>query len=72
MDETPIEQAAAALAGRKRYSLRQVRGWGWIRDCRTFVSQKDSGSRYPAYRHLRLRFSQLANPRWFLEDPALA
>jgi len=27
---------------------------------------------YPAYRHLGLEFSELANPRWFRKDPALA
>jgi NAD-dependent SIR2 family protein deacetylase len=27
---------------------------------------------YPAYRHLGLDFTDLANPRWFDEDPALA
>lgn len=27
---------------------------------------------YPAYKHLGLEFQELANPRWFEEDPALA
>lgn len=27
---------------------------------------------YPAYRDLGLRFDELANPRWFTDDPALA
>jgi NAD-dependent SIR2 family protein deacetylase len=27
---------------------------------------------YPAYKHLGLRFHELADPRWFAEDPALA
>jgi len=27
---------------------------------------------YPAYRHLGLEFSDMANPRWFADDPAFA
>jgi NAD-dependent SIR2 family protein deacetylase len=67
-----IEPAAAAIRGAEALLITAGAGMGVDSGLPDFRGAEGFWNAYPPYRHLGLSFSQLANPRWFERDPALA
>lgn len=67
-----IRAAAAALAGAEALLVTAGAGMGVDSGLPDFRGPEGFWRAYPAYRHLGLRFEELASPRWFTEDPTLA
>jgi NAD-dependent SIR2 family protein deacetylase len=67
-----IAQAAAAIAGADALLVTAGAGMGVDSGLPDFRGDEGFWNAYPAYAHLGLSFVDLANPRWFAEDPHLA
>jgi NAD-dependent SIR2 family protein deacetylase len=72
MSDEAIEQAARALGEATALLVTAGAGMGVDSGLPDFRGTEGFWNAYPAYRHLGLRFEQLANPTWFKRDPALA
>lgn len=72
MSEAAIEQAAAWLREADALVVSAGAGMGVDSGLPDFRGEKGFWRAYPPYEKLGLRFEQLANPRWFRDDPALA
>lgn len=67
-----LERAAQALRDARRLVVTAGAGMGVDSGLPDFRGKEGFWRAYPAYRKLGLSFAQMANPRWFLEDPAMA
>jgi NAD-dependent SIR2 family protein deacetylase len=65
-------RAAAAITAADALLVTAGAGMGVDSGLPDFRGPEGFWRAYPAYRALGLRFEQLANPRWFAKDPALA
>jgi NAD-dependent SIR2 family protein deacetylase len=72
MDERDLERAAAALDRATCLVITAGAGMGVDSGLPDFRGDEGFWNAYPPYRHLRLSFSDLANPRWFRTDPHFA
>jgi NAD-dependent SIR2 family protein deacetylase len=71
MDEQ-IARAAEAVAGAQALLVGAGAGMGVDSGLPDFRGDQGFWKAYPAYAQLGLSFAELANPRWFADDPALA
>jgi len=71
-DQDPIAHAAAALAQADALLVTAGAGLGVDSGLPDFRGNQGFWRAYPAYQSLGLSFAELANPRWFRDDPALA
>ncbi len=71
-DDEAITRAAAAIAAADALLVTAGAGMGVDSGLPDFRGDRGFWRAYPAYEHLGLSFMELANPRWFREDPALA
>jgi NAD-dependent SIR2 family protein deacetylase len=67
-----IEQAAQAVASADALLIGAGAGMGVDSGLPDFRGDQGFWRAYPPYQKLGLRFTSLANPRWFASDPALA
>lgn len=67
-----IERAASALASADALLIAAGAGMGVDSGMPDFRGGAGFWQAYPAAQRLGLQFEELANPRWFVEDPALA
>ena len=72
MSEELIKLAAEAIANAEGLVITAGAGMGVDSGLPDFRGPEGFWSAYPAYRDLGLKFSELATPWWFVEDPALA
>lgn len=72
MDRALLEAAAALIASAEALVLTAGAGMGVDSGLPDFRGAEGFWNAYPAYRHLKLGFAQLANPQWFEKDPQLA
>jgi NAD-dependent SIR2 family protein deacetylase len=72
MDERDLERAARALERATCLVITAGAGMGVDSGLPDFRGNDGFWRAYPPYRHLRLSFSDLANPRWFWDDPRFA
>jgi NAD-dependent SIR2 family protein deacetylase len=70
--EAQVQRAAAAVAEAGALLVTAGAGMGVDSGMPDFRGPEGFWRAYPAYRSLGLRFEQMANPRWFEKDPALA
>jgi len=71
-DEDPIAHAAAAIAQADALLVTAGAGMGVDSGLPDFRGNQGFWRAYPAFGKLGLSFAELANPRWFRDDPALA
>jgi NAD-dependent SIR2 family protein deacetylase len=71
MDES-LKQAAEAIAAAEALLVAAGAGMGVDSGLPDFRGKEGFWNAYPPYRHLRLSFSQMANPEWFRRDPEFA
>jgi NAD-dependent SIR2 family protein deacetylase len=67
-----IQAAARAIAESDALLVTAGAGMGVDSGLPDFRGDKGFWQAYPAYEHLGLSFVELANPRWFVQDPELA
>ncbi len=67
-----IQHAADALRDADAILVAAGAGMGVDSGLPDFRGAQGFWKAYPAYKHLNLGFSNLANPRWFRDDPGLA
>jgi NAD-dependent SIR2 family protein deacetylase len=67
-----IAEAAAAIAGADALIVSAGAGMGVDSGLPDFRGNEGFWRAYPPMKKLGLSFAQMANPRWFSEDPALA
>ncbi len=67
-----LRQAAMAIAGARALVFTAGAGMGVDSGLPDFRGDAGFWRAYPPFRALGLSFADLANPRWFAEDPALA
>jgi NAD-dependent SIR2 family protein deacetylase len=72
VDETQIQQAARAVASADALLIGAGAGMGVDSGLPDFRGDQGFWRAYPPYQKLGLRFTTLANPQWFVRDPALA
>jgi len=72
IDSTAIAAAVAAIAAADTLVVSAGAGMGVDSGLPDFRGSEGFWNAYPPYRALGLSFIDLANPRWFVEDPALA
>jgi NAD-dependent SIR2 family protein deacetylase len=65
-------RAAGAIAAAEALLITAGAGMGVDSGMPDFRGPEGFWRAYPPYRELGLRFEQMANPRWFVVDPALA
>jgi NAD-dependent SIR2 family protein deacetylase len=70
--DDPIVHAAAAIAAADALLVTAGAGMGVDSGLPDFRGNQGFWRAYPAYAQLGLSFVELANPRWFRDDPALA
>jgi NAD-dependent SIR2 family protein deacetylase len=70
--EKDIERAAEAIKKAAAILVGAGAGMGVDSGLPDFRGSEGFWRAYPAFEHLGLSFSNLANPRWFSEDPRLA
>lgn len=70
--EAPAREAARALREASALVIAAGAGMGVDSGLPDFRGDEGFWNAYPAFKHLGLRFVELANPRWFRNDPALA
>ena len=70
--ESLISNAARAIESAEAMLITAGAGMGVDSGLPDFRGTEGFWNAYPAYKHLGLSFSQLANPRWFKQDPPLA
>jgi NAD-dependent SIR2 family protein deacetylase len=71
-DVDPIHRAAELVKTAEALVITAGAGMGVDSGLPDFRSNEGFWNAYPPFRHLALEFSQVANPRWFRTDPALA
>jgi NAD-dependent SIR2 family protein deacetylase len=71
LDEA-VQRAAQAIAAAEALVVTAGAGMGVDSGLPDFRGDEGFWNAYPAYAHLGLSFVDLANPRWFEEDPHLA
>lgn len=71
-DPTLVRRAAEAIAVGDALLITAGAGMGVDSGLPDFRGPEGFWNAYPAYRHLGLRFADVANARWFADDPALA
>lgn len=67
-----LQQAAEAIRAAEALLITAGAGIGVDSGLPDFRGPDGFWNAYPPYRHLGLRFVELANPRWFRSDPSLA
>lgn len=67
-----IADAAKVISGADALVITAGAGMGVDSGLPDFRGREGFWNAYPAFRHLGLEFAELANPRWFKSDPALA
>jgi NAD-dependent SIR2 family protein deacetylase len=72
IDETLIQHAARAVASAEALLIAAGAGMGVDSGLPDFRGDQGFWRAYPPYQKLELRFTSLANPRWFRKDPKLA
>lgn len=73
MSETrDLERAARTVADADALLVGAGAGMGVDSGLPDFRGNEGFWKAYPPYAHLKLSFAQMANPRWFRTDPALA
>ena len=72
LDAATVERAARALVESEALLITAGAGMGVDSGLPDFRGDRGFWRAYPAYEALGLRFSDLANPRWFHRDPTLA
>lgn len=72
MTDKAIRNAAEAIAGAEALLIGAGAGMGVDSGLPDFRGAQGFWKAYPPYEKLRLNFIDLANPRWFASDPALA
>lgn len=70
--ETSIEQAASLIRQADALLIGAGAGFGVDSGLPDFRGPEGFWNAYPPYRKLGLNFTDLANPRWFRDDPAFA
>ncbi len=70
--ETALQAAACAVAQATALVITAGAGMGVDSGLPDFRGNEGFWNAYPPYRHLGLRFIDMANPRWFVRDPAMA
>lgn len=70
--EPQIQQAAQLVAGADAILIGAGAGMGVDSGLPDFRGNEGFWRAYPHFRHLGLSFTDLANPRWFADDPAQA
>jgi len=70
--ETDIRRAAEAVASADAVLIGAGAGMGVDSGLPDFRGDQGFWKAYPPYAELGLRFVEMANPRWFRDDPALA
>jgi NAD-dependent SIR2 family protein deacetylase len=71
-DQASLERAAAAVASAEALIIGAGAGMGVDSGLPDFRGNEGFWRAYPPYARLGLSFAELANPRWFRDDPALA
>jgi NAD-dependent SIR2 family protein deacetylase len=71
-NETPLHQATRAIASADALLIGAGAGMGVDSGLPDFRGNEGFWKAYPPYARLGLKFVELANPRWFRSDPALA
>ncbi|HEY4222035.1 MAG TPA: Sir2 family NAD-dependent protein deacetylase [Myxococcota bacterium] len=69
---SPIDEAARAIAAAEAILVSAGAGMGVDSGLPDFRGDEGFWKAYPPYRKLGLAFEDLANPRWFVDDPARA
>lgn len=72
MEERDLDRAARAIERATCLVITAGAGMGVDSGLPDFRGDEGFWNAYPPYRHLRLSFSDLANPRWFHSDPRFA
>lgn len=72
IDEASLQRASEAIASAEALLIGAGAGMGVDSGLPDFRGDHGFWRAYPPYQKLDLNFMQLANPRWFLNDPALA
>jgi NAD-dependent SIR2 family protein deacetylase len=72
MNEADLQGAAEALASAEALLIGAGAGMGVDSGLPDFRGTEGFWNTYPPYARLGLSFSELANPRWFANDPAFA
>src|SRR5262249_16202835 len=72
IDAAQTEQAASAVASADALLIAAGAGMGVDSGLPDFRGDQGFWRAYPPYQKLGLRFTSLANPQWFVRDPALA
>jgi NAD-dependent SIR2 family protein deacetylase len=72
LDENLLQAAADALRNAEALMITAGAGMGVDSGLPDFRGNEGFWNAYPPYRRLGLSFSELANPRWFRQDPAFA
>lgn len=72
LDPALVARAAEAVAAADALLITAGAGMGVDSGLPDFRGPEGFWRAYPAYRHLGLAFEDLADPRWFREDPGLA
>jgi NAD-dependent SIR2 family protein deacetylase len=67
-----VEAAAAAVKNARALLITAGAGMGVDSGLPDFRGSEGFWNAYPPYRHLGLSFADLANPRWFRQDPQFA
>jgi len=70
--EAALQAAARAIAQATALVITAGAGMGVDSGLPDFRGNQGFWNAYPPYRHLGLSFIDMANPRWFVQDPALA
>lgn len=70
--ERQLQQAAHAIASADALLIAAGAGMGVDSGLPDFRGDQGFWRAYPPYQELGLRFTTLANPQWFIADPALA
>jgi NAD-dependent SIR2 family protein deacetylase len=71
-DDEAIQQSAAAIAAADALLVTAGAGMGVDSGLPDFRGDRGFWRAYPAYEKLGLSFMEMANPRWFVDDPTLA
>jgi NAD-dependent SIR2 family protein deacetylase len=71
-DRESLQRAADAIAGADALLIGAGAGMGVDSGLPDFRGNEGFWNAYPPYKHLGLSFVQMANPRWFVSDPAMA
>src|SRR5262249_38820795 len=72
MGNASVERAAAAIRGAEALLVTAGAGMGVDSGLADFRGAQGFWRAYPPYQRLGLHFEDVANPRWFRDDPGLA